>query len=176
MTKHNQQDIGAVDKRERKRIKVVALAGGLAVLAVLGWMAVSAAYNKGVSDGKIEQKEVTTEDLEQLGGAIEEKTQTLEKLTDLNAEVPSEIDAEGIKAYLEKLGGIISEVKNEATKKVLEEYEEAWKSLAETYASEDNSAIASALEGLRSKASDVAIKITEAYNNIIKKAAEKLPD
>lgn len=176
MTRQYQREVRTIDRFERKKMKLWVLAGGLVILVALGWMAVAAAYNNGVSDGKNEQKEMVNGDLQQLGGAIEEKTQTLTKLADLNAEIPSEIDAEGIETYQEKLGEIISGVKNESVKKALEEYAGTWKELAETYASEDNSAIASALEELRSKASDAAIKITETYNNSIKDAAEKLPE
>ncbi len=170
------KEMRTVGKRERKRLKVVVLIGVVLLLAILGRVAVSMAYKNGVDAGKSEQKEATTSDLRQLGGAIEEKTQTLTKLTDLNAEVSSEINADGIKEYQEKLEKIVGETVNSDAKTALSEYAETWKKFGETYASEDNSAIATALEELRSKASDTAIKITEAYNKVIKETAEKLPE
>ena len=118
----------------------------------------------------------TRGDLTELGGAIKEKTEVLARLNELNEKVPSEANAENIAEYISELEGVIATVGTAEVKTSLEGYLEAWKSFGETYASENNSAIAEALNGLRSKASDTAIAITEIYNKKITAAAEKLPE
>lgn len=164
---------------ERTRIRndiIITAVAGIVLAAGIGVISATIAHGNGVAEGRQERLDETHGDLTELGGAIKEKTEVLTRLNELNEKVPSEANAENIAEYISGLEGVIATVGTAEVKTSLEGYLEAWKSFGETYTSENNSAIAEALNGLRSKASDTAIAITEIYNKKITAAAEKLPE
>ena len=163
-------------QRDRKTVKWVSI-GVLVVMVVGGGVLLwNFGYKSGVEAGVSEQREKMDDSLSTLGRTVAEKTEFLTKLSDLNSEVPEEVDEESAKEFIEKLSSVAAECSNEEAKVALETYKAAWEKFIEVYQSEDNSAISEELSNLRSAASDAGIAVTEAYNKAINEAAEKLPE
>ena len=164
----------AIGRGGHSRAKIiVAIVVVIAVLGI-GGVAIGYAYNKGVEMGRQQQQVDEAEKLKQLGEAIQEKTETLTKLGDLNTEVPDEVDEENAKSYIEKLEKVVEDIKNSDAQAKVQEYMETWNTFVNAYSEGVDDTIKEAFEQIKTKAGDTAQAITDVYNNVISEKVKQL--
>ena len=160
-------------RRRRSSLRICAVV--IMVLIVIGAACgVKLVYDKGKDEGMQVQRQATEQNLKGLAEAVTKKVEMVGKMEELSKELPEEIDAEGIGSYINKLERLKAEVQDEEVKSFLTEYQQAWASFEETYKSENNKEIESAFSELRVKATETGEKMTNYYDELVKKEIDDL--
>ena len=157
--------------------KNIAIVSCIAMAVVLGvgiFFGARAIYDNGISTGRqIESDEIVNE-LKNLGTAISEKANFQQSISEVFKDLPAEVNAEGIDAYIAKLEEYTSNINTESVKNTLIEYLSKWKEFKDTYGSQDNDKITEAFNTLKTTASETATQIKTSYDEAIKNAVNNL--
>ena len=147
------------------------------ILTIIGVVTgIKLAYDNGKKAGVNEVREQVQQNLKALADAVTKKANIGETLQQLIADVPSELDADGIAKYVENLERLTSSMDDQQVKGILDDYKQSWAGFQEIYTSEDNKKIETGFAELRAKAAETGEKITELMNQRIKSASENLAE
>ena len=157
-----------------KWVKIGVIVVILLLAAVGGFLGGRKIYDTGFGEGQKQARADSMEQMNALGAAVREKTELSDKLSNLMEGINTEVDAEGIAAYISNLESIITEINNAAVKQVLEDYKLKWQDFEQAYNTKDNAKISTSFAELKNAAQDSATKIQEILNAQIKDKAEAL--
>ena len=167
-------------KRERKTgrgSKIAIIVCSLVAIVALGigvYFGAKAIYENGVSEGKIIEADEIAEKVKALGTAVSEKADFQKDVNAALADLPTEVNAEGIDAYIAKLTELGDKINTENVKSAVNEYLGKWQAFKETYASEDNAKITEEFNNLKTVSEDTAKQIKSLYDEAIKGAVQDL--
>lgn len=157
--------------------KIIKIIGGTIIIAGVGvgvFFGAKAIYNSGVNDGRTAEANDVSKNVKSLGAAVSEKETFRENLNEKLADIPTELNSDGINSYIEKLNNLINETETESVKNALNEYLNKWQSFKEVYAGENNNEIMEKFNELKTSANDTATKIKSLYDGAIQEAIQKL--
>lgn len=158
----------------KKLIIIISTVVAAVILGIALFFGGRAVYESGFTAGKQAMLDETSDKVKALGVAVSEKASFQDKVYKVFAELPSELNAEGIDKYLEGLKEITDSTKLEAAKVILEQYTEKWQSFKDVYASEDNGQITEKFNELKIAANDTASQLKTAYDEAIKQSVDNL--
>ena len=160
--------------RGRKVALIICSIIAVAVLGVGAYFGAKAIYENGISEGKMIESDEIAERIKALGTAVSEKVDFQKNVNEIFAELPAEVNTEGIDGYIAKLTELSDKVNVESVKAVVAEYMNKWQAFKETYASEDNNKIAEEFNALKTVSEDTAKQIKSLYDEAVKNAIQEL--
>lgn len=129
-------------------------------------------YDRGFDAGVGFEQNSTDEELSALASAISTKEQLSEQLA--NLPVSADMDAKGIDNYIASLKNLIDTTSHQIVKDALITYLESWQKFKETYITEDNSAITTEFDQLKTIAAETTAKIQQILDQDVASSLEKL--
>ncbi len=159
----------------KRTISIIIIAIIVTTAIGLGlYLGSKAIYDAGVNDGRNEMSDEVSLSVKALGTAVSEKESFQKELGNAFAEVPTELNTEGIDGYIEKLTGVIERVNNEDAKTVLNKYLEKWQAFKDVYAGKQNTSIEEKFNELKTTSIDVAKQLKAVYDDWIRNAIQAL--
>ena len=149
----------------------VVMAAGLGVGAYFGAKAI---FESGIGEGRETAFSEVAEKVKELGKAISEKAGFQQKVEEIFGTIPEVTNTETIDGYVEKLNKLIEQTTDGSVKTLLTNYQKQWQDFKETYASQNNDAIAEGFNALKTVAAETAAQIKTAYDTTITEAVEDL--
>ena len=160
--------------RGRKVAIVICSVIAIAILGVGAYFGAKAIFENGINEGKIIEADEVAERVKALGAAVSEKANFQKNINEVFADLPAEVNTEGIDGYITKLTELGDKINVESVKTAINEYLSKWQAFKETYASEDNGKITEEFNALKTVSEDTAKQVKSLYDEAITNAVQGL--
>ncbi|MBQ9018178.1 hypothetical protein IJ117_00220 [Candidatus Saccharibacteria bacterium] len=160
---------------KKRNILIICVANMLATgLAIGVFSAFNIIYENGVATGREQMARELSDNIGNLGKAVSEKNNFMQKSYSILSDAPAEINTESIDTYIEKMTELKNSVSLKTVREELDKYISEWQDFKTIYASEDNSLIQEKFNQLKAGALEIGAKIKTLYDENIKSAVESL--